>query len=354
MSAPVDWALARRVAAAAAGSEPFSRSYHYDRVIRDFDEVTELAAELVATETGLRPPTPARARVIDRPEWVDVNVAAFQRLLVPLTDRLGEQLDGSFAAPIARRIAGAEVGLALGWMSKRVLGQYDLLVVDDDDHGDVVYYVGPNVVALERRWGFPPREFRLWLALHELTHRAQFTGVPWMRAHFVGLVTDLVGDVDPDPDRFVAGLRRLVSERRAGRDPLAEGGLSAVFATPAQRAHLERIGGMMSLLEGHGDVTMTRAGGDLVPSAERFHRVLSERRRDVGRRTRLLQRLIGLEAKLAQYEQGERFLADIEDAGGPRVVDHAWERPEHLPTMAEIREPRRWLERVVQPAAAAS
>lgn len=355
---PVDWDLARRVAGKASGSEPFSESYLAPRLHEDFAEFTALAEELVTETTGLAPLTgSARAAVIDRPEWVDVNVRAFRSLLAPLTDKLGEQMGSGPLTPVARRVAGAELGVVLGWMSKRVLGQYDLLIVDDDSDasgnedgesaGDVVYYVGPNVLALEKRWGFPPREFRLWLALHEVTHRAQFTGVPWMREHFLGLVQSMMDEVDADPDRFMASIKRVVEMRRSGGDPLAEGGLSAIFATESQRETMDQIGGLMSLLEGHGDVTMGRAGGDLVPSSERFHRVLHERRKQAGRGAKLIQRLIGLEAKMAQYEQGENFLHAIEADHGPRAIDRAWERPEHLPNLAEIREPRQWIERVL-------
>ena len=163
---------------------------------------------------------------------------------------------------MARAITGVEVGTLLGWMSGRVLGQYDLLVVDDDNahDQDIVYYVGPNVTALERRFGFPPREFRLWLALHEVTHRAQFTGVPWLRTYYLSLVSELVESFDVDPQVLAARLKGVIGSLRAGRDALADGGLAAVLATPAQREVLGRIGGLMSLLEGHGDVTMSKGG----------------------------------------------------------------------------------------------
>lgn len=354
MSTAVDWDLAERVAIRGAGREPFSESYHSARLVADFARASEIAEPLVAATTGLASPGPARAEVIGREDWIRVNIRSFQRLLAPLTDKLGDQLASSRMAPVARRVAGMEVGVVLGWMSRRVLGQYDLLVVDDDDaEGDVVYYVGPNVLALETAWGFPPGEFRLWLALHELTHRAQFTGVPWMRDHFLSMVHGLLDEVDPDPDQFASTLKRLVDERRSAKDKVAEGGLGALFASDEQRQVMDRISGMMSLLEGHGDVTMTRAGGDRVPNAERFHRVLHQRRKQTNRRSKLIQRLIGLEAKLAQYEQGERFIEAVEAVGGPRVIDLAWEAPESLPTIAEIREPDLWIDRmgVVQAAA---
>jgi coenzyme F420 biosynthesis associated uncharacterized protein len=179
-----------------------------------------------------------------------------------------------------------------------------------------------------------------------VTHRAQFTGVPWLRPHFLGLVERLVGSLDPDPAHLVASLRSAVTDHRARRQAIDDGGLMALFATPDQKAVLAEVGGLMSLLEGHGDVTMDRAGHDLVPSAERFSRVLRERRRQAAAPVRMLQRLAGLEAKLQQYEQGERFLAAIEAVAGPHAVDRCWDGPANLPTLEEIRAPERWLARV--------
>jgi coenzyme F420 biosynthesis associated uncharacterized protein len=345
---PVDWALAERVAVRIAGTDPFARSYHADSLGPDFAELTEQAEALVAEETGLRSLAgPARARVTDRAGWVQANVASFRRLLRPLTETLGAKMRGPMA-PVARRAAGAEVGALLGWMSGRVLGQYDLLVVDDEDPDDqdVVYYVGPNVLALERRFAFPPREFRLWLALHEVTHRAQFTGVPWMRAHFLELVHGTLSGVDADPKRLLDALRRAVVAARAGNNPLDDGGIAALLATPSQREALDRMGGLMSLLEGHGDVTMGRAGADLVPSADRFARVLRQRRGQAKPLAKLVQQLVGLDAKLRQYEQGERFIESVEGVGGPALLNRAFEAPLLLPTLEEIRAPQRWIDRV--------
>ncbi len=345
----VDWDLALKVATRLSGREPFADSYHYAALTPDFAELTAIAEHRVADTTGLISSAgPARARVVDRPAWVAANLASFQRLLRPLTDKLGDRLGTGPAAPLTQKFAGAEVGALLGWMSTRVLGQYDLLVAEDEspEDQDLVYYVGPNVLALEKRFAFPPREFRLWLALHEVTHRAQFTGIPWLRAHYLGLVDEVLGAVDPDPRRFVVALGRVVEELRAGRNPLEDGGLAAVLATPEQRLALERVAGLMSLLEGHGDVTMDRAGADRIPSAARFGRVLRQRRQQANGVARLLQRLLGLEAKLAQYEQGERFIAAVEAARGPRALDAVWADPARLPTLAEIRDPDVWLARI--------
>lgn len=345
----VDWGLAERIAVRVAGTEPFAGSYHADSLTPDFAELTAEAESLVEAETGLKSMAgPARARVTDRAGWVRANVASFQRLLRPLTEKVGERMAASPLAPVARKAAGAEVGMLLGWMGTRVLGQYDLLVVEDEapEDQDVVYYVGPNVLALEKRFGFPPREFRLWLALHEVTHRAQFTGVPWLRPHFLGLVDETLGAVDPDPTRLFHALRRVAEGVKDRRNPLADGGLAHLLASPEQAEALQKVAGMMSLLEGHGDVTMDRAGADRIPSAARFSRVLRARRRQVSPAIRLLQQLLGLEAKMNQYEQGEKFIAAVEGVGGPALLNSAFAAPMNLPTLAEIKAPERWIERM--------
>ena len=348
MADPVAWEVAERVAIRVAGREPFSESYHYASLQPDFDQLTARAEDLVAAETGLRSLSgPARARVTDRAGWIRANLASFRRLLRPLTERLGSRMSSGPLGSVARTVAGAEVGTLLGWMSTRVLGQYDLLVAEheDPDEQDLVYYVGPNVLSIEKRFAFPPREFRLWLSLHEVTHRAQFTGVPWMRDHFLSLVDHSLATVDPDPRRFFDALRRAVEQVRAGRNPLDEGGLVALLANPEQRAVLDQVQGLMSLLEGHGDLTMDRAGAGDVPSAERFHRVLRQRRQAAGM-ARVLQRLVGIEAKLLQYEQGARFIRAVEEAAGPEALTTIWRGPEWLPTLTEIRDPSAWLARV--------
>ncbi len=348
-SALVDWRLAAKVASRVAGRDPFADSYHWDSLTPDFEEFTAQAEELVGEATGLRSLAgPARARVTDRQGWIHANVASFQRLLRPLTDKVGDRVGSRPLAPAARLVTGSEMGAILGWMATRVLGQYDLLVIEDEnpDDQDIVYYVGSNVLALEKRYAFPPREFRLWLALHEVTHRMQFTGVEWMRPHFLSLVEATVDSVEPDPQRFLDALKRVTDSLREGKKPLDDGGLAMLFAGPEQREVLERLGGLMSLLEGHGDVTMDRAGADRIPNAERFGRVLRARRKQVRGPARLLQRLLGLEAKLSQYEQGEQFIAAVEAAGGVALLDRAWESPANLPSLDEIRDPQRWIERV--------
>ncbi len=349
MTEAVDWSLAAKLAQRVAGTDPLADSYRSGTLAADVAEFTPLAQQLVEAETGWPSAAgPARARVVDRGGWVDANIGSFQRLLAPLLDRMGDNMTG-VSAYVAPKVAAAEMGVILGWMSRRVLGQYDLLVTepgaDDADDQDVVYLVGPNLMALERKFGFPPREFRLWVCVHELTHRAQFTGVPWLRPYFLEQVRQLLSAAEPDPTRFLSALGRLAEAIRTGVNPLDEGGLSALFAGPEQRAAMDRLAGLMSLLEGHGDIVMNRAAGDRIPSSERFHEVLSARR-NAGGPSALIQKLMGMEAKMRQYEEGERFIETIEAAHGRSGLDRAFQSADTVPTLSDIRDPEAWMARV--------
>jgi putative hydrolase len=166
-----------------------------------------------------------------------------------------------------------------------------------------------------------------------------------MREHFLALVDESLGAVDADPRRLLDALRRAAEQVRAGRNPLDDGGLVTLLASPEQHAVLQRLQGLMSLLEGHGDVTMDRAGRAYVPSADRFARVLRQRRQSSGL-TKVVQKLTGIEAKLLQYEQGERFIEAIEREGGPALLETVWRGSEWLPSLPEIRRPELWLDRV--------
>lgn len=403
MSNDVDWKLARSVAGRVSNPDPrFAEPHIRNGLESDLLELTSQAEELVEAETGLVSLAgPARARVTDRLGWVDANLASFDRLVRPLLHRLREEQsnngDGSDREPglvdrfgstltetvpfgrrlapvvgpavrglgstvggavndasefLSPKVAGLEVGALLGWMSGRVLGQYDLLIIEDErpEDQDWVYYVGPNILMLEERYAFPPREFRLWIAVHECTHRAQFTGVPWLRSYFLSLVNELLDSVDPDPKHLLETVRGVIENRRNGDGPaLADGGLSLLFATPEQRRTLDKVSGLMSLLEGHGDITMDRAATDLVPSQARFHKVMSQRRKNATGLSKLIQRLTGLEAKLAQYEEGENFVTTVEQAGGRSLFDEVWAGPENLPTIDEIRNPDVWISRMGAP-----
>lgn len=374
----VDWEFARTVAEKVAGKELFAESYHSASMEEEMVALTVQAEQLVAEETGLRSLSgAARARVTDRAGWINANLAGFERLTRPLIERLsanepskeeGDDSDRSaisalwdqvntrvatVAEPAMAKASGAQMGAVLGWMASRVLGQYDLLIIEDDrpEEQDWVYYVAPNVLALEKKYGFPPAEFRLWLAVHECTHRAQFTGVPWLREYFLSLVNELLDATDPDPKNVLESINELIQRRKGGDNSPgsgagATGGIAALVVSPEQRITLDKITGLMSLLEGHGDIVMDRATEGLVPSRKRFARVMSQRRQNARGISKLMQKLTGIDAKLAQYEEGENFIHAVETAGGRELFDRVWTGPEALPTIAEIREPEQWITRM--------
>jgi coenzyme F420 biosynthesis associated uncharacterized protein len=352
----VDWALAERVAAGALILKPAPASYRSAALQSQFDELTARAEHLVTEATGLRSAHgEARAKVTNRPGWAAQNVRSMERLVGPALAQLAEKRGAKLGGPslaIGRSIAGMQLGLMLAYMATRVLGQYDLLIDDHvhvelegPDEQDLVSYVGPNIVAVETQYGFAPSQFRLWLALHEVTHRLQFTAVPWLRDHFVGLVSELLGPLSGDPAGFAEVVKRVATEVRSGRNPARDAGVVGMLATPEQKVALSKISGMMSLLEGHGDVTMNRAGASEVPGAAHFARVLAERRSQAKGLTKLMSKLLGLDAKMRQYAEGEQFVESVEAAGGPALMARVWEGPEWLPTLEEIREPSLWVAR---------
>jgi coenzyme F420 biosynthesis associated uncharacterized protein len=356
----VDWALAERVAAGALILKPAPASYRSSALQSQFDELTARAEHLVTEATGLHSAHgEARAKVTDRPGWAAQNVRSMERLVGPALAQLAEKRGAKLGGPslaIGRSIAGMQLGLMLAYMATRVLGQYDLLIDDHvrvnvdaevggPDEQDLVSYVGPNIVAVETQYGFSPSQFRLWLALHEVTHRMQFTAVPWLRDHFVGLVSELLGPLSGDPVGFAEVVKRVATEVRSGHNPARDAGVVGMLATPEQKVALSKISGMMSLLEGHGDVTMNRAGASEVPGAAHFARVLAERRTQAKGLTKLMSKLLGLDAKMRQYAEGEHFVESVEASGGPELMARVWEGPEWLPTLEEIRDPSLWVAR---------
>lgn len=359
MTNPVSWETAIKVATwvadgRAGAAPPDLSAADRRRLDQDFAEVTAEAESLVVEATGLRPLAgSARGVVVDRAGWVGANIDAFRHLLGPVLEQVSSRSLPGPLAGVGPQMTGAELGALLGWMSTRVLGQYDLLLAERGDDGDMVRYVGPNVVALERRFGFPPRRFRLWIALHEVTHRCQFTAVPWMQAHFLGLVDQALQVARPDPRQLLAALRRAADAARRGSNPLDEAGVIGLVAPPEQLQVLRQVQALMSVLEGHGDVTMNRAGADGVPEADWFARVLQERRKRANPAARLILQLTGLESKMRQYAQGERFVEAVEAAGGEALFRRVWEGPEMLPTLDEVRQPAAWISRVRPPGVAA-
>lgn len=327
-----------------AGNYPLAETYHTAALQVEMERLTAEVSRIVPEATGLELPGSPHTTVIGRTDWIDRNVATFAHLIEPARRQLEERLDESGAASsMAGMLIQAETTAVLGVLSRRVLGQYEL-VLPTGETGDHVAYVGPNILQMERSHQFRPSEFRFWVALHELTHRAQFQGIPWMRDYFLSLVNELVEASKPEPGTLARVVEEIGDRRSAGMPLVDERGLFGLFANPEQNAVLDKVQALMSLLEGHGHVVMDRLGAQHLKSQQRMSRVLKGRRQD--KRTAQFFRLTGLEMKLKQYRMGERFIHIVEDQSRWETVGLAFRGASSLPTLSEIEKPRTWLERV--------
>jgi coenzyme F420 biosynthesis associated uncharacterized protein len=339
---------AGRLADRIAGTYPLADTYHRSALESDMIRLTGEVSRLVPAATGLDLPGDPTTIVIGRTEWIERNVASFSHLMEPLQRQLREKLEASGpgargVGSLVNRMVQAELTAVLGVIARRVLGQYELVLPTGED-ADVVAFVGPNILQLERAHQFRPEEFRFWVALHELTHRAQFQGVPWLREYFLGLVSELVEQSKPEPGRLNRIIEEVTRRRFSGGPVIDERGLLGLFASSEQKVVIDKVQALMSLLEGHGHVVMDRLGREHLRTQERMSKVLKARRQD--KRTAAFFRLTGLEMKMNQYKMGERFIEVVEREAGWDTVGLAFRGASSLPTLDEIGSPERWLSRV--------
>lgn len=345
MTQYVDWTFAK---ATGARLVPAGPDVSADEAVEVVEQVRELAAasvEPVAHTSQLRAPGAAPAPlVVDRPTWIAANADSMAAMLDPVVTKLTakqKHAPGPLAQAIGGKVTGAEAGGLLAFFSTKVLGQYDLA----PGGTPALMLVAPNLVATERELGVDPRDFRLWVCLHEETHRVQFTAVPWLREHMIDQAQALAADLVPDPDSFGTRIQQLAKELpRAFSDEGA--GLADVFATPEQRAKMADVTAVMSLLEGHADVVMDDVGPEHVRTVAEIRRKFDTRRKGAGQLDKLLRRLLGLEAKMRQYRDGAAFVRAVQDTVGVEGFNAVWTSPETLPRAGEILDPQSWVRRV--------
>jgi coenzyme F420 biosynthesis associated uncharacterized protein len=340
-AALIDWRTAAETGRRVGGGGPSTPAVERARLREDMAGIVPEAEGAIAEFTGLRAGGfRSRPWVMSRGEWVGANLSALQRLLEPLADKM--LTPGRSRSEIRRKALGAQIGGLLGYVSRKVLGQYDVFLPPDDD--GLLYFVGPNVIETERRFSLVPRDFRLWIAVHEVTHRVQFGATPWLKPYLKRHIDRYLDTVQVDSGEMIAQLRRAVQEIRAGADWRGARGI-LLLMNDEQRALFATMQAMMALLEGHASFVMNRVAVDRVRDLPGMRRALRERRR-TGGMERGFQRAIGFESKLAQYDIGERFVRTVVDSAGMEGFNRVWEREEHLPTLEEIAEPARWVGRV--------
>jgi coenzyme F420 biosynthesis associated uncharacterized protein len=340
----VDWGLARQIATLAAG-RGIEGAPPFDAVALSVEMEPAVAGY---TRLTIASPTP-RAEVVSRADWAGVNLDALAHVLDPVAGRLDERL--SSAGPLAGALKlgasatlAAEAGLVMGYLSQRVLGQYELSLLGGDTEPRLLF-VGPNLAGAVRDLDVDADSFGRWICAHELTHVFQFQGVPWLREHMSGLLREYVATLEvriekgaagglpsiPDPDRLVEAFR--------------EGGLAALVQSPEQRALMDRVQAAMSVIEGYSEHVMDVLAAELIPDHQSLRAAMDKRRRSRTAPQRIIERLLGFDVKLRQYEQGKRWADAVADLAGIEGLNRVWSSPEALPTADELQHPAEWLER---------
>lgn len=343
----VDWDLAVRIGSRLAGEGPSVEPHVAREAVAELRAGAERSTGLVREFTGLAAAErTAPVLVVDRAGWVQANADGFREVLSPVIARLGKDTTSALTRAVGSRITGAEVGGLLGFMGGKVLGQFDPFFAPSGR----LLLVAPNIVHVEREIEADPADFRLWVCLHEETHRVQFTAVPWMRDWMFEQLGEVAGQLESST--LEDGLSRLTEALRDGvrggaRGGVRGGSLLDLFGSPAQRALVERLTGVMSLLEGHADVVMDGVGPEVIASVDAIRRSFNVRRQGVGVLDRILRRLLGLEAKMAQYRDGAAFVRAVVDEVGMADFNAVWAGPENLPSKAEIADPHAWMSRVL-------
>ncbi len=338
----IDWKLAQRVGELLAGQGPYlaGRSAGMQPLAEDF-------AARVCAYTGLelKDPLP-QVELIDRRGWIEANIATMRPLLDPVSSRLGNgtgPLAGAMRS-ISGSLLGAQVGAVTGILSQRVLGQYDIALLDAEPEPRLLL-LAPNLAQAARNLGVDREELTSWVAIHEVTHAVQFGAVPWLRGHLAGMLSELIEGLElnvaasrsfrmPDAEE----LRSLVRRLQAGE-------LMRLTLGEERWALLERMQATMSLIEGHAEHVMDAVGAEVLPTLQRLRAAMTRRRHERAWPWRILERLLGMEMKLRQYELGRRFCDEVVAQAGPAALTVAWSSPDLLPSSAELDDPASWLAR---------
>jgi coenzyme F420 biosynthesis associated uncharacterized protein len=346
MSSLLDWSVAERTARSLAPTPPPASPAQAAATVAELHHAAQRAGGYVAELTRLtEPAVTARTLVVDRPGWITANIASMAAVMGPLTDKLvARRPPGRITAAIGGRTTGAQAGAILAFLSGKVLGQFEFFA---SDAGQLLL-VAPNVVAVEESLRVEPNDFRLWVCLHEVTHRVQFTAAPWMRQHMRDEISALTDVLDVDPEALLERLKAALGElARAARGHGDSGGLMQALTPPEAREIMDRLTGFMSLVEGHAEYVMNAVDPSVIPTQAVIERKFAHRRRRGGNPLdRLLRSLLGMDAKTRQYTQGSRFVRTVVDRVGLEAFNVIWTSPETLPTKAEITAPERWLARV--------
>ncbi|MFP5283100.1 MAG: zinc-dependent metalloprotease [Actinomycetes bacterium] len=349
----VDWTVALSTAQKLVKPGPEISRAGAAQVVAALRDCAARAEAYVLSVTGLETASAtAPVLVVDRPGWISANLDGFRQVLAPLAAKAAEKMAHSpVTALVGSRVTGVEVGALLSYLAPKVLGQFDpFFPGTPGETGGRLLLVAPNIVAVERELDVDPDDFRLWVCLHEETHRVQFTAVPWLRDHMNALIEEVVSSTELDSavlaEMLCEAIKRIATAVRTGEE------ISVVdlVQTPAQRETVSKITAVMSLLEGHADYVMDQVGPEVIPTVAQIRAKFTVRRQGQGF-DKIIRKLLGLDAKMRQYRDGAAFCRMVIDAVGMDGFNQVWTSPDTLPTKAEIADPSRWLARVHAEAA---
>jgi coenzyme F420 biosynthesis associated uncharacterized protein len=351
----IDWELAVSTARRLARPGPDVTVAEARQVVTELRAFAAEATDPVRDYTGLDGGGNAKAPVVivDRGGWAQANTDGMRELITPLTDKLRGNRKPGKLDQIGPKVTGIETGALLAFLSTKVLGQFDPFWSGGDGSHGRLLLVAPNVVQVERELKVEPRDFRLWVCLHEETHRVQFTAVPWLRDHIRNQVAEFVDATELEPGALLSRLREIARALLPGGSGGSSGSGGArartlvdIVSSPEQKAVIDRVTATMSLLEGHADVVMDGVGPDVVPSVDEIRAKFQRRRKGAGGLDRTGRKLLGLDAKMRQYRDGARFVHGVIDDVGMAGFNRVWESPDMLPTLDEIGDPVAWVRRV--------
>lgn len=324
-----------------------------------YSAMVRQSEDLVGEYLGARLPEPLTSaernsvRVFSGPDWIEANLVGFEQMFEPLERLNARAMRGGTVATVLfgrlnQMLLSRQLGMLLGYLSHRVLGQYDLALLGREPVSTgLLYFVDSNIEQLQIRLGLDAREFRLWIALHETTHAYEFEGHPWVRDHLNGLLQSYFDSVGSDAIGMSDGVGGLVSlAGRVAGNAFRVGYPLELVMTTEQRAIFQRMQALMCLLEGYSNHVMDQVGSRMLPSYKVMKTRWESRLRNKSAGERLVARLTGLEVKLEQYVLGERFVAEVVRQRGITFMNRVWESAEQLPTLDEIRQPARWIARV--------
>lgn len=345
--APVDWGVAVATAQRLIKPGPVVPLEEAERTVEQLREVTGVAEAHVRELTGLGADLPLLpGDVVDRRSWV----AAAAEGLAALTDGALPTTAGRAVGGVLAGSAGVQAGMVLAYLGGRVLGQYDPFGGADTTGGRLLL-VAPNIIAAQRALDVPGEDFRMWVCLHECTHRLQFTAVPWLRDYFAGEVSAFLSGLDETTTSAFTRLPEVVRtvRRRStddGTSSTGTVGLVELLQSPRQREVFDRLIALSTLLEGHADHVMDAVGPSVVPSVATIRARFTARRRGGGLLDRVLRTVLGVDAKVKQYAVGASFTRHAVDAVGMAGFNAVWTSPETLPLRAELGDPAAWVRRV--------